>query len=595
MNMSESQETTQTPPTTNTETTAFNAGRGRGRGGGRGGGGRGGRGSDNFRQRRASNLQAIINTDRNFEGKVPKIGVIGLASERNLKNGLQLGDFTDSIMNYVGTNWEKGNDLKPLIHHLQHPEKYIEEPPDEAPDKDKAAGKYEKWKNKVNLHDKRIDNLEDNKVKLYNLVIGQCTPNMEIEIRGDKKFTKKDRGADALWLLKTIKKIASGVTLRKNETQTYLAKVRDLLAGSQKQTETMESFQKRITAEMDTVELAGGENFFLPDIKVEVSDSESEKDSSSDESDSSIDELDSDEEIIAKGKRNEARARLRVKRKAEKDKKKVEREKSKDKRKVMKIKKKKKEMVRSMIIMQQADRMRYGDRYDELDRATDLGRDEFPTTVYEAVDILTMEENRLIEQHNRTQTRFNSGGGGRGTNGASFAQITGGSGRGNGTGRGNQGNRNNNGQFCIPVGETPVAGKDGTIVCFQCWTCGSWGHTNRNANCPNGETTSVSNMCVNSVTFNTMISDFYLNDTIYLLDSAATHSTVKSKTNLTNLTNCNVKDRLFTLTNAGSIEFNSRGSLNFLPLKPHYNINSVANILVTSGRGVLHTLIYFYA
>ena len=74
--MSESPQTTQTPPTTNTEITAFNAGRGRGRGGGRGGGGRGGRGSDNFRQRRASNLQAIINTDRNFEGKVPKIGVI---------------------------------------------------------------------------------------------------------------------------------------------------------------------------------------------------------------------------------------------------------------------------------------------------------------------------------------------------------------------------------------------------------------------------------------------------------------------------------------------------------------------------------------
>ena len=79
--------------------------------------------------------------------------------------------------------------------------------------------------------------------------------------------------------------------------QTYLAKVRDLLSGSQKQTETMESFQKRITSEMDTVELAGGDNFFLPDIKVKVSDSESAEDLSSDESDSSIDDLDSDDEI----------------------------------------------------------------------------------------------------------------------------------------------------------------------------------------------------------------------------------------------------------------------------------------------------------
>ena len=65
-------------------------------------------------------------------------------------------------MNYVGTNWEKGNDLRPLIHHLQHPEKYIEEPPDIAPDRNTAAGKYEKWKNKVNLHDKRMDNLAEN-------------------------------------------------------------------------------------------------------------------------------------------------------------------------------------------------------------------------------------------------------------------------------------------------------------------------------------------------------------------------------------------------------------------------------------------------
>ena len=84
---------------------------------------------------------------------------------------------------------------------------------------------------------------------------------MEIEICAYKKFTRKDRGADVLWLLTTMKKIASGVTLQKNETQTYLSKVRGLLTGSQRQTETMEAFQKRITVEMDIVELAGGDFF----------------------------------------------------------------------------------------------------------------------------------------------------------------------------------------------------------------------------------------------------------------------------------------------------------------------------------------------
>ena len=66
---------------------------------------------------------------------------------------------------------------------------------------------------------------------------------------------------------------------------------------------------------------------------------------------------------------------------------------------------------------------------------------------------------------------------------------------------------------------------------------------------------------------------------MYLLDSAATHSTVKSKEDLTNLTYCNKEDYLHTITNAGCIEFRQRGELTFLPIKPHYNEKSTANIL----------------
>ena len=160
--------------------------------------------------------------------------------------------------------------------------------------------------------------------------------------------------------------------------------------------------------------------------------------------------------------------------------------------------------------------------------------------------------------------------------------MTGGSGRDNSASSGNFERRapirNEGGQFCIPVGEQVVQGRDGTIVAMQCYTCGRYGHTNQTNNCPNGNG-DVSTQCVKFVTFNPMISDFYLKNTIYLLEPAATHSTVKSKDRLTNLTTCNDKDSLFTLTNAGSITFNSRGNLDFLPLHPHYNANSVANIL----------------
>ena len=95
---------------------------------------------------------------------------------------MQLGDFSNSVMNRVGTNWEKGNDLKPSIQHLQFPENYIEEPPDIAPNKETDPGRYEKWKNKVTLHDKLMENLNNNNVKLYNLILVQFTPNIEIHI-----------------------------------------------------------------------------------------------------------------------------------------------------------------------------------------------------------------------------------------------------------------------------------------------------------------------------------------------------------------------------------------------------------------------------
>ena len=109
-----------------------------------------------------------------------------------------------------------------------------------------------------------------------------------------------------------------------------------------------------------------------------------------------------------------------------------------------------------------------------------------------------MVENRLIEHDNLSQNRVNNGGGdGHGTNGDIFSQVAGGTGRGNGIGeQRNPVVRNGNGQFCIPVGETPVSGRDGTIIYYQCWICNRWGHTNRNNNCPTNDTNKVSNLCV---------------------------------------------------------------------------------------------------
>ena len=83
-------------------------------------------------------------------------------------------------------------------------------------------------------------------------------------------------------------------------------------------------------------------------------------------------------------------------------------------------------MVCSMLIMQQSDRARFGKRYEELDRASDLGRDEFLRADNHAFDVLAMEENRLIDKHTRTKNKFNSDNNSKIINGAIFSQVAGG-------------------------------------------------------------------------------------------------------------------------------------------------------------------------
>ena len=117
---------------------------------------------------------------------------------------------------------------------------------------------------------------------------------MQAEIKTDRKWRRKDRVLDVLWLMTTIKKISSGILSRKNEVLTVVNQTRELLTMNQNTTETTDAFAKRLTNKMQTVELAGRSGLFLPDLKnVNVSDSDEE---TSNEDDISSDEYDTPDE-----------------------------------------------------------------------------------------------------------------------------------------------------------------------------------------------------------------------------------------------------------------------------------------------------------
>ena len=58
-----------------------------------------------------------------------------------------------------------------------------------------------------------------------------------------------------------------------------------------------------------------------------------------------------------------------------------------------------------------------------MDRAADLGRDEFPRSENHAYDVINMEENRLIDRHTKHKGKFNNEGTSKLTSGAIFSQV----------------------------------------------------------------------------------------------------------------------------------------------------------------------------
>ena len=99
---------------TNDGGTNGRGGSGRGYGSGRGSGrGSGYRTGD--RRTAASAIAAVQNADKNFEGNVTEIGVIGLPIESNLRNVLLYENFIQAVVLYVLREYKKGADLKYLL------------------------------------------------------------------------------------------------------------------------------------------------------------------------------------------------------------------------------------------------------------------------------------------------------------------------------------------------------------------------------------------------------------------------------------------------------------------------------------------------
>ena len=233
------------------------------------------------------------------------------------------------------------------------------------------------------------------------------------------------------------------------------------------------------------------------------------------------------------------------------------------------------EKLKSMIMIKRVDNKRFGDLKRRLREANGVGRDEYPTTVAGAYDLLVRTQDQIRLTYNaRSRNRF--GGGDRSK--VMFAQSE------------------------DKAGDEVqmVPGIDGTInPKMVCWHCNKTGHGRDN--CPtnpaagqssmgskNGSRRAISNLMRG---FQFMQHKRHKSKERYsdlppswiLLDTCLTVDVTNNPEHVDNIVMCDPSKRMKIVTNGGSMRYHHEADLKLLPLKVHFNELSMATIILLAS------------
>ena len=106
------------------------------------------------------------------------------------------------IAEYVGTNFDNGDDVRYTIENNKRPDFPKPVKPRNSDETDELI-----WKKEVDQFVKRREMLEKNLRKLYSLVWGQCTDVMRERLEGLPQYSQIKDDCDSLKLLELIKSI----------------------------------------------------------------------------------------------------------------------------------------------------------------------------------------------------------------------------------------------------------------------------------------------------------------------------------------------------------------------------------------------------
>ena len=125
----------------------------------------------------------------------------------------------------------------------------------------------EYWKIEVQEWMKEKKEMEENLLKIYGMVNGQCTDAMKAVLQEDPKYEDESEKRNAVWLMNAIKSIKSGIHPSRNMMRMYFMKMKELFGIRQERNKTLDSLRKQIRAGIDNVTLVGGTGLVQPVLK----------------------------------------------------------------------------------------------------------------------------------------------------------------------------------------------------------------------------------------------------------------------------------------------------------------------------------------
>ena len=150
--------------------------------------------------------------ERTWQGEKPEIdGVLGLRTEW-LDKKMSYSTFMEKMVEYVLREFTNASDVLPLVRDEVDPMVGFEAKnlPKDLSDVDKKSEvKVAVQQQRIKLYVTREMELDNNVRKIYGLVKGQCSHSLKTILKQEKEYKIKDRAQDILWLMKTLKVLAS--------------------------------------------------------------------------------------------------------------------------------------------------------------------------------------------------------------------------------------------------------------------------------------------------------------------------------------------------------------------------------------------------